>query len=732
MNRRTICTLVFFLALCSQASGQSGLITTFAGNRTVLASGDGGPATSAGMSTFGVAVDASGNVFIADSYNNLVRKVSADGIVTTVAGNGTQGFSGDGGPATSAALNFPVAVAVDASGNLFIADLSNNRVRKISASGTISTVAGNGAAQGGRGGSTGDGGPATSASLNFPSGVAVDASGNLFIADLYNYRVRKVSAGGTITTVAGNGAAGYSGDGGPAASAKLTEPYGLALDASGNLFIADYGNTRVRKVSASGTITTVAGNGNVGFSGDGGPAASAELNYPKGIAVDASGDLFIADSGNNVIREVSAGGVIRTVAGNGNFGFSGDGGPAVSAELQFPVGVAVDASGDVFIADYNSVIREVPASGAAAPPVQSPTASATVSNGRLPRRTATARPGATAYPEMALLPAGSFEMGDHYDFVDPVHPSDETPIHKVTLDSIYIGIYDVTNSQYVEFLNSAYAQGLITVQNGLVYGTGSTDFYLQTNQVSKIDSIGWDGTTFSVVDNRAYHPAEVRWFGAAAYANWLSRQQGLDPAYDLATWACDFTKNGYRLPTEAEWEYAARGGQYDPYYIYPWGNDADITKANWPESNSPYASGPQPWTTPVGFYDGQLHTKAEFGWPGSHETYQTGSGANPWGLYDMSGNNWQWINDWYSGGYYSTSPATNPTGPAESQASLMPDGQPYRGMRGGCWFNSDPGDPGHGSSANRDPSYYRAPDNPSTPYFHISFRVVRYAAGGGS
>jgi len=360
-----ICALVCCLAFCSQASAQSGAITTVAGKGTVLASGDGGPATAAGMSTTGgVAVDASGNIFIADGYNNRVRKVSA-GVITTVAGNGTKGFSGDGGPATAASLNFPVAVAVDAAGNLFIADLYNNRIREVSAAGIITTVAGNGAsnAQSGQGAFSGDGGPATSAGLNGPFGVAVDAAGDLFISDLYNNRVRKVSASGTITTVAGNGTQGFTGDGGPATAAQIAQPYGIAVDGSGNLFFADFGNTRVRKVSASGTITTVAGNGTPGFTGDGKTGTAAELNYPKGIALDASGNLFIADSANSLIRKLSASGIMTTVAGTGDFGYTGDGGPATSAKLYFPRGVAVDAAGNVFIADLNSVIREVSASG---------------------------------------------------------------------------------------------------------------------------------------------------------------------------------------------------------------------------------------------------------------------------------------------------------------------------------------------------------------------------------
>jgi uncharacterized protein (TIGR03437 family) len=349
--------------------------------------GDGGQATSADLNQpADVAVDASGNLFIADAGNNRIRKVSASGIITTVAGNGSPGFSGDGGPATSALLSYPSAVAVDASGNIFIADWLNNRIRKVSASGIITTVAGNGVPTPGAltagEGFSGDGGPATSAALAAPTGVAVDTSGNLFIADHDNNRIRKVSTGGIITTVAGSGTpgtfgtptyyGGFSGDGGPATSALLSYPYGVAVDASGNLFMVDSLNNRIRKVSASGIITTVAGSGAFGwgncyctsgsFSGDGGPATSATLDA-LGVAADASGNLFIADAGNNRIREVAASNsIITTVAGNGSRGFSGDGGPAAAAQLSYTWGVAVDASGNIFIADTgNNRIREVQA-----------------------------------------------------------------------------------------------------------------------------------------------------------------------------------------------------------------------------------------------------------------------------------------------------------------------------------------------------------------------------------
>jgi sugar lactone lactonase YvrE len=344
----------------------NGIITTVAGNGYGAPgySGDGGAATNAQLyEPFGVAVDATGNLFIADTINWRIRKVGSDGIITTVAGNGTNGYSGDGNTATNAELSYPEGVAVDASGNLFFAD--GGRIRKVDTSGIITTVAGNGT-----NGYSGDGNTATNAELNGPQGVAVDATGNLFIADLGNNRIRKVGTNGIITTVVGNGIFGYSGDGGAATNAELTNPwYGVAVDASGDLFFVDYQNDVIRKVGPNGIISTVAGNwryGN-GYSGDGGAATNAQLYDPFGVAVDASGNLFIADLGNNRIRKVGSNAIITTVAGNGYTtgssrygGFSGDGGAATNAELNWPSDVAVDAIGSLFIVDtLNNVIRKV-------------------------------------------------------------------------------------------------------------------------------------------------------------------------------------------------------------------------------------------------------------------------------------------------------------------------------------------------------------------------------------
>ena len=342
-----------------RVDASTGIIATVAGSGL----GDGGPATSASLFfSEAVTTDATGDFLIADTNNGRIRRVDAStGLITTEAGNGQDGFSGDGGPATSAAFSQPGGLVVDKSGNLFISDTDNNRIRRVDAStGIVATVAGNGTP-----GFGGDGGSAISASLNLAQGpdLTADNSSNLFIADAQDNRIRRVAAAtGIITTVAGTGTFGFSGDGGPATSATLAGPLGVAVDGSGNLFIADTDNNRIRRVDAvTGIIKTVAGNGISGFAGDSGPAINASLNFPMGIFLDGAGNLFIADSNNNRVRVVnSSTGIITTEAGNGTFGFSGDGGRAVDATLAGPLGVAVDGSGNLFIADTsNERIRRV-------------------------------------------------------------------------------------------------------------------------------------------------------------------------------------------------------------------------------------------------------------------------------------------------------------------------------------------------------------------------------------
>jgi uncharacterized protein (TIGR03437 family) len=340
----------------------AGNITTAIGDGNQGFAGDGGAPASVEMSVpTSVALDSAGNVYFADSLNNRIRKL-AGGTVSTFAGNGVFSHSGDGGPATSAQLNTPMGVAVGTAAGLgiaatfYIADTANNAVRSV-ANGVISNFAGTGTA-----GSSGDGNAASGAQLNGPQGLAVDSAGNLYIADTQNHRVRKV-ANGNISTVAGNGTAGSGGDGGAAASAQLNLPFGVAVDAAGNLYIAEFGNNRVRKVSTNGNIGTIAGNGVSGYSGDKGQATSAQLNGPQGVAVDAAGNVYIADAGNNRVRMVAPNGVITTVAGTGADGVSGDGGLGVNALVGNPVALATDSVGNVYIADGSARVRKLFLSG---------------------------------------------------------------------------------------------------------------------------------------------------------------------------------------------------------------------------------------------------------------------------------------------------------------------------------------------------------------------------------
>jgi uncharacterized protein (TIGR03437 family) len=347
----------------------------------------------------GVTVDPSSNMFISDTLNLRLRKV-ANNVISTAAGNGLFSYGGDGGAAASAQLNAPQGVAVDPSGNLYIADTSNNAIRKVAANGIISTVAGTGISGGAAAGNGAN-------QFNGPLGMAADSGGNVYIADSQNARVVKLSSGGIQTVVAGSGTAGYGGDGGAATSAQFNSPTGVAVDSSGNLYIADFGNNRIRKVSASGTVTTIAGNGNSGYSGDGGLATGALLNLAQGVAVDGAGNVYIADTGNNAIRRVTPAGIINTIAlivnpvaiatdslgnlyvtdagslvyqiyplsnpivvtigGNGSNGYAGDGGLGTSAQLNGPTGVAVDTHGNIFVADTsNNAVRELQFVGSAA------------------------------------------------------------------------------------------------------------------------------------------------------------------------------------------------------------------------------------------------------------------------------------------------------------------------------------------------------------------------------
>jgi trimeric autotransporter adhesin len=335
---------------------KSQTISTFAGNGNANYSGDGAQATNAEINNpTGIAFDASGNLYLSDYNNNRIRKVDAQGVITTFAGNGTFGYSGDGGQAVNASLALPSTLVFDASGNAYIVDAGNNCIRKISSSGVITTVVGNGIA-----GYTGDGGLANMATLNFPCGIVFDQAGNMYIADRNNNAIRKVTTSGVISTFAGTGLGGFGGDGGAASSALLSHPNGVDFDKFGNLFIADKYNNRIRKVNTLGIISTVAGIGTPGSTGDGGQASMAEFDSPFGVTFDQAGNYYVSDFNNNKIRKVYPNGIITTYAGNGTGGYSGDNGLANQAQIFNPEKVTLDAMGNVYIPDaVNQRVRKV-------------------------------------------------------------------------------------------------------------------------------------------------------------------------------------------------------------------------------------------------------------------------------------------------------------------------------------------------------------------------------------
>jgi sugar lactone lactonase YvrE len=346
-----------------------GTLNLFAGNHSYNTQTitDAAPANGVQLEyPYGIATDPSNNVYVADSHNYMVREyVKSTGLVNFFAGNGTYGFSGDGGPAKSAELTYDYGVAKDSAGNVYVADTNNCLVREVNTASPPDINLFAGLVVGGtspRCGAAGDGGPASSAELYYPYGLAIDSKNNVYIADYDNYTVRKVSSG-TITTIAGiAGIYGYSGDGGLATNALLNQPVAVAVDKAGDVFIAEYGNCRIREVNAAtGIITTVAGDGYCGFQGDG-FATSVGLAYPQGVAVDANGNLFIGDTNNERVRWVSPSGYMTTIAGNGNSGYYGDGGPATAALLSAPTGIALDTAGDVLVSDYNNYrVRQITA-----------------------------------------------------------------------------------------------------------------------------------------------------------------------------------------------------------------------------------------------------------------------------------------------------------------------------------------------------------------------------------
>ena len=359
--RRVLVVLVVATAVAAPAAARigsgAGTIVTVAGTGATGVSGDGGPAIAAAVEhPRALAVLRDGSFLVAEPFDNVVRQVARDGTIATVAGTGAAGFSGDGGPATAARLDFVHGVATMPDGGFVLADTFNERIRRVLPDGTIETVAG-----GGANGFGGDGGPATAAALSDPRGVATFPDGRILIPDTNNNRIRLVELDGTIRTVAGTGARGFAGDGGPATDAQLRSPFGAAPLPDGGFLVDDSGNARIRRVWPDGRITTVAGNGVAGYGGDGGPAVDAELNGVHNVLAALDGFL-IADTGNHRVRLVRPDGTIVTIAGSGAPGFSGDGGPAASAQLDQPKAIALTSAGGVLVADAaNNRVRLVDA-----------------------------------------------------------------------------------------------------------------------------------------------------------------------------------------------------------------------------------------------------------------------------------------------------------------------------------------------------------------------------------
>jgi formylglycine-generating enzyme required for sulfatase activity len=339
------------------------------------------------------------------------------------------------------------------------------------------------------------------------------------------------------------------------------------------------------------------------------------------------------------------------------------------------------------------------------------------------------------------IPGGNFLMGDQFGYIDIKHYTDEVPVHNVYISPLYMDTTLVTCREYCDYLNAALAQGLIMVSNNVAYAVGGTNEYFYTHDASSSSRIQYQNGAFVVLDSRDLHPVtSVRWFGAIAYCNWLSQTNGFNACYNLTNGDADFSQNGWRLPTEAEWEYAAHGGQTNPYVMFPWGmnTNADGSYANWENSGDPFeTTNDYPCTTPVAFYNGALRYATNYNWPGSQTTYQTSDGSNPYGLYDMGGNVWEWCNDWYMNNYYAyctnNNVVTNPPGPALAILTTNDyfNGSPYRCLRGGTWWNGNSAsdfDYGHARVSNRDPSYFLGGGPPGDPYGQWSqtgFRVMR-------
>lgn len=555
----------------------------------------------------------SGNLYIADGDNHRIRKVDSSGIISTVAGSGPGIFSGDSGPASLAILSSPSAVFLDDSGNLYIADMGHSRIRKVDPFGTITTIAGNGTH-----GFSGDGDLATEASLSGPSAISVDDAGNLYISDMGNHRIRKVDMFGTITTIAGNGRADYWGDGGPAIRSSLSSPTGIFLDSSDNLYIADRDNHRIRKVDPSKTITTVAGIGNADYLGDGGPATNASLFYPNDIFVDQSGALYIADSGNHRVRHVENTFRHSDFNGDGTVDFSdflefAKHFGTQQGEKDFEIRFDLTYDGEVGFGDFlaflgtfgNQTISIDLESTTSAPPLFLSPINVGDSGDNISQSQisiTTSLPGNVTM-DFVWIDSGEFLMGSPNS--EPGRESHEGPKHKVTISrGFHLGKFEVTQMQWQAVMKNK----------------------------------PWINQSF-VQDNPNHPVVSVSWNDIQEFV------QNLNEAS---------TENFYRLPTEAEWEYACRAGSNGRFFF-------DEGEFLLPEY--------------VWYRDTAWNVGERYGHPVGTKK------PNDWGLYDIHGNVWEWVYDIYSSNYYSVSPEKDPSGPQKGTTRIFRGGafysQPY-------------------------------------------------------
>ena len=666
--------IVAVLAAASEA--QTGVITTVAGSGTPGYSGDGGPATLAALhaapARLDVAVDSIGNLYVADVANCVIRRVDAiTHVITTVVGTGEAGYAGDGGPARLAQLspnpsNRPVygtsggvvstGIFVDRQGNLLIADTGNNRIRRVDAlTGVINTVAGNGTP-----GLSGDGGPAIDACLNEPKDAVVDRAGNILVADTRNHRIRRVDATtGIITTVAGASTGepnlGYSGDGGPATQALMDYPWSICVDGQDNVFITNPQHHRIRRVDGqTGIITTIAGDGVTGFAGDGGAATQASLRYPRGLALDGLGGLYIADFYNRRVRRVDlSSGIIVTVAGNGAEGYSGDGGLAPAASLGYPTGLACYGAG-IYIGDTaNHRVRMVSPADPNWPPTARAGADQRVTLGTVVRLDGSSSSDADGDSLRFRWGAPQGISLDDTTAIQPTFTTGATAgLLAFTLtvtdargasasDTVVVAVSSPPD--VLVSLPGGAAMPLVWVEPG-AFAMGSTEmdtarhanespqhqvtltsgYYLAATELTQgqwesvMATRPWAGRTH--VQESAGNPA--------VYVSWNDAQE-LVHRLNLAV-----GDSLYRLPTEAEWEYACRAG----------------TATRWSFGDDGSQLGQYAWYAANAWNVGR-----QYGQPVGMKL------ANPYGLYDMHGNVFEWVQDWY--GAYRDQGVTDPLGP---------------------------------------------------------------------